>query len=607
MDRCYLDPLYYMEANLWIRTQKQQLIPLKLNYPQQVVYDRLMEQRRQGKPIRAVILKARREGVSTLIEGIMFHHTATHQNVNSLVIADDEDSTETLFRMSQLYYERLPEFLKPMTKYSNRKELLFDDPEGKGRGLGSGVRLGTAGKTNIGRAPTFHIVHRSEVAFWKNAETLILGLEQAVPNEPDTMIIDESTANGMGGYFYEQYHKAKAGKSDYIDIFLPWYIYPDYRTSLSKLEPQYRLPDDDLGASGLKLIPEEKQMKDLYHLDDQQLAWRRWCINNKCLVKGDWLDPSTWDGFHQEYPANDIECFVMSGRPVFPNQAIVDYLEQCKKNPPIATGNIEFIMESVGPDKRQVKFEKAAKGPLRVWKWPEKYHEYIISADVAEGVRGGSYSVISVFDRHDTAQSAEWHGHTRPDTLAYEMYRIAKFWNKGMLCPEVNGHGASTRDALVRIVGEDEEPMQIYERQQLDSMTGQPMKKYGWLTNDNSRPVLINSLVGMIRNRTLNCWNEDFFLEAKGMQYDEEGRADHQQGEFDDRIFALGIGIQVHQRTPMTGRAIPKTYPSEDARRIQREIRAAIKERKDPYLTQEEIIDELDAEDGVGEEDWVVA
>lgn len=353
----------------------------------------------------------------------------------------------------------------------------------------------------------------------------------------------------------------------------------------------------------LTLIPDEEQAKELYSLNDEQLAWRRWCITTKC--GGDWQDPSTWDGFHQEYPANDTEAFLMSGRPVFPARAMLDYANQCK--PPIAVGNIEFIPESVGPDKRQVKFEKDSRGPLRVWKWPEKFHDYIISADVAEGVRGGAYSVISVFDRHDNAQVAEWHGHIGPDLLAYDMYRIAKFYNKGILCPETNNHGQSTRDALVRVVGEDEEPMQIYERQVLDSMGGRPMKKYGWLTNDGSRPVLINSLVGLIRNRTLNCWNKEFFLEAKGMQYDEQGKADHQPGEFDDRIFALGIGVQVHQRTPMTGRAIPKTYPSEDARRIQREIRAAVKTRKDPYLTQEEIIDELDAEDGVGEEDWVVA
>jgi hypothetical protein len=41
------------------------------------------------------------------------------------------------------------------------------------------------------------------------------GVVQAVPDEPDTEIILESTANGVGGEFHERWQQAEAGVGDY--------------------------------------------------------------------------------------------------------------------------------------------------------------------------------------------------------------------------------------------------------------------------------------------------------------------------------------------------------------------------------------------------------
>ncbi|GAI36006.1 unnamed protein product, partial [marine sediment metagenome] len=78
-----------------------------------------------------------------------------------------------------------------------------------------------------------------EVAFWANAKTQLLGLLQEVPADPDTIIVQESTANGVGGAFYETYWQAverlrnnPEDYAGYIPIFLPWQIFPEYQTSL---------------------------------------------------------------------------------------------------------------------------------------------------------------------------------------------------------------------------------------------------------------------------------------------------------------------------------------------------------------------------------------
>ncbi len=73
--------------------------------------------------------------------------------------------------------------------------------------LDSGYRVGTAGTEGVGRSETIQYFHGSEVAYWKNADSHMSGILQAVPEEDGTEIILESTANGIGGLFYPAFPK----------------------------------------------------------------------------------------------------------------------------------------------------------------------------------------------------------------------------------------------------------------------------------------------------------------------------------------------------------------------------------------------------------------
>ena len=124
--------------------------------------------------------------------------------------------------MAARYHEHCPELVKPQTGATNAKELSFDT-------LDSGYRVATAGSKGVGRSQTIHYFHGSEVAFWPNANEHSAGALQAVPNENETEIILESTANGLGNYFHEQWQQAEAGIGDYIAIFIPWFLHQEYR------------------------------------------------------------------------------------------------------------------------------------------------------------------------------------------------------------------------------------------------------------------------------------------------------------------------------------------------------------------------------------------
>ncbi len=235
---------YYASQLLRIRTKEGQLRPFALNSTQDRIDGAIERLKSEGKPIRLIVLKARQMGVSTFTEGRIFHATTMRKLTSSLIVAHEEEASTNLFRMSKLYYDELPAAMKPMQKTSNAKELVFENPtqdareKQKNPGLRSRIRIASANNLGAGRSDTVHMLHASEVAFWRDAETVMLGIMQSVPNLPSTMVILESTPNGVGGYFYDQWQRAKRGESDFIPLFFPWFEHHEYRMEMTQEEKE---------------------------------------------------------------------------------------------------------------------------------------------------------------------------------------------------------------------------------------------------------------------------------------------------------------------------------------------------------------------------------
>ena len=150
----------YIENYIKIRTKIGEIIDFKLNSPQQRLYNVIKEQKKQNKPVRIIILKARQMGFSTLTESILFKETTTKFNINTGIITHQDDATTNLFNMSKLMYDCLPKAMQPSLKASNAKELVFDNETGTG--LRSKIRCMTAGSKGVGRSYTYTNLHISE-------------------------------------------------------------------------------------------------------------------------------------------------------------------------------------------------------------------------------------------------------------------------------------------------------------------------------------------------------------------------------------------------------------------------------------------------------------
>lgn len=267
---------HYAARCLRIRTKDMRIMPLQLNAAQRYIHGKIEDQRAKTGKVRALVLKGRQQGCSTLIEGRFFWKVTHVRGAQAFILTHEDAATSNLFGMAERYHEHCPPLVRPHCGTANAKELRFDK-------LDSGYKVGTAGKKDIGRSGTIQFFHGSEVAFWPNAETHMAGVLQAVPDLPGTEVILESTSAGAQGMFHAKCVDAYNEIGDYQLIFVPWFWQEEYRKDDADVTP----------------TAEEQAYGALHGLDHGQLSWRR-------------MKAQELGGLHvfrREYPATIEEAF----------------------------------------------------------------------------------------------------------------------------------------------------------------------------------------------------------------------------------------------------------------------------------------------------------
>lgn len=502
---------FYIEKFLKIKTKDNKIKGLKLNPSQKKLYETIKREHNLGKPVRIIILKARQMGFSTLSEALIFHSTVTRENVNSQIIAHTGESTSNLFNMSKLFYDELPSFMKPMLKASNAKELIFENPTKKQKekrenpGLRSKIKCTTANASGVGRSDTLTNLHVSEYAFWEGDKRgTLTGLMQAVPNLKGTMVIIESTANGFDD-FKAMWDSAVRGESDFVPLFFPWFEMKEYR----------------MNADGIVLTSEEKELKRLFSLDDEQIAWRRWCIKNNC--GGDIRR------FREEYPSTPEEAFIMTGECVFNKEDIIKRI--ASMDSPVDTGRFEYSYD--GLKITDIKFVSTPDGEIKIYEKPQKDYPYVIGGDTAGG--GSDQFTAQVINNVSGKQAAVLARRFDEDLYARQLYCLGMYYNTALVAVETNFSTHPVRE-LERL----KYPKQ-YVRETTDTYTHTVKKSYGFLTNSKTRPLLIAELIAHMRDDIQNLTDKETAREMLTFIYNENRRPEASSGAHDDLVMALGI------------------------------------------------------------------
>jgi hypothetical protein len=369
---------FLIASVLRVRNKKRGLVPLNLNRAQREFAGTCMN--------RNIVLKARQMGITTYIAARFFVQTITRPGTMTVQVAHDQESAEEIFKIVHRFWENLPDAMKrgALTRSrANVRQMVFPR-------LDSEYRVATAADVNAGRGLTIHNLHCSEVARWlRDPAEALASLRAAVPADGD--IVLESTPNGAGGVFYEEWQHAK--ETDYTRHFFPWWYDDEYR--------------DKVGSKRVRpLTPEEEELVVRVRLSDEQIAWRR---TNRAQLR---------NLAAQEYAEDPISCFLASGECVFELEAIDRALEAAPE--PLA------IREN---------------GRLTVWLQPRCERQYIVGVDPAGGGTEGDYACAEVIDRQTAMQCAELYGHYSPRELAMRLIELSRHYNEALLVVERNNHG----------------------------------------------------------------------------------------------------------------------------------------------------------------------
>ena len=551
----------------------------RLWYPQRILVSRFEAKRKAGEPIRLILLKARQWGGSTTTQLYMAWLQFFHKKgLNSLIIAHQGTASDEIKDMFDLMIKKHPvEFLHKMGEaYSeNEPKLVGVGKSGSTHRVPQReckIKVGTAERPNGCRGGAYSLVHLSEVGLWqktegKSPEDIVRSACSGILAKPYTMIVMESTANGTGNFFHREYSAAADPKvkSQYEALFIAWFQIEHYSLPFNSAEELRDFAKQLWENRNNAYTPSNREESGRY-------LWSLW-------ERGASLEAIHWYIYERagkndfavmaaEFPSDDVEAFVHSGTMVFDKYLVKQFEPFCRE--PKFVGEVYADADEGEEALSNLRFREDRQGLLSIWAMPEKFDDYEVTnryltvVDVGGRSNKADWSVIVVFDRLSMIDGSEppsvvaqWYGHCDIDRLAWRAAQIAAFYNDSLLVIESNT--LETHDKERQVEGGDQSQYilnqisdiypNLYARKQSEDeiREGAP-RKYGFHTNVATKPMIISTLVKVIRERLYierdkRCLDEYDTYERKP-----NGAYGAIVGKHDDLLMTRAIGLHICYR-----------------------------------------------------------
>jgi hypothetical protein len=437
------EPLFWAKHCAKIVTKGAQLAPLEPRPAQLKVREAIARQQAAGRPVRIIVLKSRRTGISTWVQAEILHRCTTLPFRRALVVAHDKRTAGELFGIGKRIYDYLPDEVKPPL------EKLADSTNGEKLmhygGLDSRIRIDTAREVEAGRGLTLTDLHLSEAAFYPDPRKAT-ALMSAVADEPGTLVVIESTAKGLN-LFKEDWDRATRGESTYEPVFVSWLEDPDCWLPF----PDEGAKEEFMAMVGTGIFGEDEPGLISRGALPEQLHWRRRIgIPEKARGKV--------DDFRQEYPSTPEEAFIGSGNHVFSlaymNAAMRDAEQAPAPQLAVLTATATKVRKlldgEVEVPTAVTSVPKAATGfPethhfWEIWTPPAPDGQYLVAVDPAGDVETteesqNAFNAVQVIDHSTGEQVAQWEARTNHDLVAMEIFKAGLFYNEAWVSVEVTG------------------------------------------------------------------------------------------------------------------------------------------------------------------------
>ncbi len=516
--------------HLHVRAKSGELIPYILQPSQLKLLAAVEEQQRQGRPVRIISLKARQVMMSTAVAGIFYQQLGFNTGIHARVVAHESDAAGDIFD----YYRTFHDNYDPTEGF--RKAALVNDAQGWMRwDNDSWARILAARNTGSGRSATVSLYHLSEFGFWNDATKLMRGVLGSVPKTPESMVIVESTANGMGNEFHRLCLLAMdpRRRSAWKFVFFAWHEHPEYQMELDCAVGEF---DRDLSA-------EERALQRRFRLSLEQLRWRRWMIEDE--FSGD------EEGFKQEYPSTPQEAFIQSGRPYFSTK----HVARAPVVEPALIGDL--CQERIGTMLETYVLPNDD-GALRIWKQPEQGHIYTLGADTAKGldVNEGvgqadpDWSVGCVLDYRSGEQVAVYRARVIATEFGRILEALARWYGTTFVVPEGDGLGRSAIEEMLR----RHYPAGLIwaAKPDLLSKGNATTFQLGYQPTQVNRVRLLARLQLAVIDMSVLVRDAETQSEMQTFIYKPDGKPEHQSTCHDDCVFALAYALTGIQDFPVS-------------------------------------------------------
>jgi hypothetical protein len=278
-----------------------------------------------------------------------------------------------------------------------------------------------------------------------------------------------------------------AHETGYVQHFFPWWWEPKYAGA----------------GTGLGLLDEaEQKLVGRHGLSLEQIGFRRS------------LQRQFGRLMQQEYPENADACFPASGACVFDVKAIDRRLATAPE--PV---------------------ERRWNGGLEVWYPAVGGKRYVVAVDPAAGGSDGDYCAMQVIERATGLQCAEFRGRIGLLEIAQRTAELATEYNQALVAVERNNHGHAVLAYLRSVCGY----APLFAQDGVD----------GWLTTSLTRPAMLEQLGRVLVEQPEVLNSRRLLQECRTFVRDAVGRMEAAQGEHDDCLMAMGVGLGVRGAIPL--------------------------------------------------------
>lgn len=541
---------FYCRTVIRIKNKDGHLVPFELNKMQQHLWTIVQKYLVTGLVFRAFLIKLRQGGATTFFTVLFFWLTTLWPHRNALGIAHDEDAARGVGGKFQFYYQTCLPNLRPKYRIMNRKEIYFATPldefEKTGDiGLDCHLDTYTIDKKEIGRSYTYQYALLTEFARYPEVlsddiiDDRLIGVFNAVPKRPGSIIVLESTA--AGDNFAKDFWEDTT--NGFIKIFISWVSSEEYRMEL--IPSQYfELSEIEDSRYGDEVEERKKIIKELAfwwpeinselmieHEVYCRLAWRREKIDVECRGKK--------FKFRQEYPTSVEDAFAYSGSCVFPVDKIIE-MEQFLDRTNYPSMTYSYHHDDEVTDKSR-KFYEDKYGKLTIYESPIEGATYVIGADGAQGVRNGDDSSFVVFRLPELIEVASFSDIVIPDQFSGILNYIGRLYNDALLGCELNDKGGYA--AVEKLVNFYHYPNMYYAINPLQSKADSNIR-WGWITSPTTRQIMIDDFTVCLEEGQVLIKSRNLLTQCKHFVM-LKGKAQAAPGKHDDLVIAAMIGRQM--------------------------------------------------------------